>query len=354
MTKTVLIIGGTGAQGIPVVKGTLDVEGISKQLLIYTQALATDSKFKIRVLTRSASSKDAKDLASLPGVSIFEGEAYDEATLRQAFKDIDLVFANTNGFAIGEKSEIYWGIRLYELAREHKVAHFVYAGLGYASKLGNFDPKYRCGHLDGKGKVVDYIFAQSTSKMAWSVLTSCMYLDSLSEFLRPFPDPKDPDTMVFTAPLGNGKCPLIYLEDYGRYARWIFDNPAQSNGRELNVATEDLAWNDLAAAFSDVTGKKAVYRDVTLDEYFKLGILDPNAIVGHSSDPNDTTLQTYRENFSGFWNTWKDNLTKRDYELLDTILPTRVKSVKEWMEMTGYSGKPSSLLKDYRDRAAKK
>ncbi|KAJ5122750.1 hypothetical protein N7526_009687 [Penicillium atrosanguineum] len=321
MTKTVLIIGGTGAQGIPVVKGTLDVEGISKQLLIYTQALATDSKFKIRVLTRSASSKDAKDLASLPGVSIFEGEAYDEATLRQAFKDIDLVFANTNGFAIGEKSEIYWGIRLYELAREHKVAHFVYA-VDIKNGMVCFDILHVSGLPVGVPAAV--------------------------------PDPKDPDTMVFTAPLGNGKCPLIYLEDYGRYARWIFDNPAQSNGRELNVATEDLAWNDLAAAFSDVTGKKAVYRDVTLDEYFKLGILDPNAIVGHSSDPNDTTLQTYRENFSGFWNTWKDNLTKRDYELLDTILPTRVKSVKEWMEMTGYSGKPSSLLKDYRDRAAKK
>lgn len=299
-------------------------------------------------MTRSASSEEAMDLESLPDVSIFEGNAYDEASLRQAFTDVNLVFANTNGFAIGEKAEIYWGIRLYELAREYKVEHFVYAGLEYASKLGNFDSKYRCGHLDGKGKVVDFIFAQSTPAMAWSVLTSCLYLDNLSEFLRPYPDPNDPDTMVFKAPLGQGKCPLIYLEDYGRYARWIFDNPAQSNGREFHVGTEDITWSDLAAVFSEVTGKKAVYEDITLDEYFKLGLLDPNAIVGHSTDPNDSTLQTYRENFSGFWNTWKDNLTKRDYELLDQILPTRVKSVKEWMEKTGYSGNPASVLKDYR------
>lgn len=284
---------------------------------------------------------------------MFEGNTYDENTLRQAFKNTDCVFVNTNGFAIGEKSEIYWGIRLYELSREHKIEHFVYAGLEYGTKLGNFNSKYRCGHLDGKGKVVQFISAQPTSPMAWSVLTSCMYMEALTEFLRPFPDPENPGTMVFTAPLGGGKCPLIYLEDYGAYARWMFDRPAQSNGLELHVATEDISWKNLAYAFTEVTGQKAVYKDVTLDEYFKLGILDPTVKVGHSTDPTDSTLLTYRENFTGFWNTWKDNLTKRDYQLLDTILPTRVKSVKEWMRRTGYNGKPRSLLKDYRDRAAK-
>ncbi|OJJ70525.1 hypothetical protein ASPBRDRAFT_56314 [Aspergillus brasiliensis CBS 101740] len=336
MKKTVLCIGGTGAQGVPVVK-----------------ALATDSKYDIRVLTRSASSKEAQNLANLPGVTILEGNSYDEPTLRQAFKDVNYVFANTNGFAIGEKAEIYWGIRLYELAREYHVEHFVYAGLEYGSKLGNFQRKYRCGHLDGKGKVVEFIAAQPTSPMKWSVLTSCMYLDSLSEFLRPFPDSEDPDTMVFKAPLGDGKCPLIYLEDYGAYARWIFDHPDRSNGLDLHVATEDIGWKDLAAVFEEVTGRRAVYKDVTLDEYFKLGIVDPDMRVGHSTDPNDSTLLTYRENFTGFWNTWKDNLTKRDYPLLDTILPSRVRSVKEWIEMTGYTGEPTSVLKDYRDRAAK-
>ena len=100
------------------------------------------------------------------GVLIFEGDAYDEPTLRKVFVDIDYAFVNTNGFAIGEKAEIYWGIRLYELGREFGVKHFIYAGLEYASKLGNFDPKYRTGHLDGKGKVVDYISTQPTSPMA--------------------------------------------------------------------------------------------------------------------------------------------------------------------------------------------
>jgi hypothetical protein len=72
----------------------------------------------------------------------------------------------------------------------------------------------------------------------------------------------------------------------------VFDNPSQRNGLELHVATEDISWKDLASAFTEVTGQKAVYKDVTLDEYFKLGILDPDMIVGNSTDPNDSTLLT--------------------------------------------------------------
>jgi len=313
--------------------------------------MVADRKYAARVITRNASSKEAQDLAKLPGVTIFEGDSYYEPDLRKAFKGADYVFANTNGFAIGEKAEIYWGIRLYELAREFGVKHFIYAGLEYASKLGNFDPKYRTGHLDGKGKVVDYISAQPTKPMAWSILTSCVYIEALSDFLKPFPSPEDPSTMVFAVPLGNAKCPLICLEDYGSYARWLLDNPSRSNGLELHVATEDIAWKDVAAAYTAVTGKNAVYKDVTLDEYFTLGIFPYplDVKIGHSADYDDPTFFTFRESFSGFWNTWKDELTKRDYKLLDGILPTRVKSVKEWMEKTNYDGKPASVLKDSRD-----
>ncbi|KAJ5413625.1 hypothetical protein N7509_000252 [Penicillium cosmopolitanum] len=319
----VLVIGGTGAQGRPVVK--------------------------VRVLARNASSKEATELAAIPGVIIFEGETYHEPTLRKALRDVSYVFANTNGLAIGEKAEIYWGIRLYELAREFRVKHFLYAGLEYASKLGNFDPKYRTGNLDGKGKVVDFISHQPTAPMAWSILTSCPYMEGLSEFMRPLPDPHDPGTMVFTAPLGNGKCPLIYLEDYGQYSQWMFDNLTKSRGLELHVGTEDIAWKDLAAVFTTVTGINAAYKDVTLDEYFQLGIWpDANAILGYSAGYDDGSFMTVRKNFSGFWNTWKDNLTKRDYQLLDEILPTRVKSVKEWMVKTGYRGNYASVLKSRR------
>lgn len=239
---------------------------------------------------------------------------------------------------------------MYEIAMHAGVDHFLYASLFYASKLGGFDPKYAVGHADGKAKVAEYLSAQPTDRMAWSVLSSCMYLETLSEMLAPRPDPLEPRTMVFSAPLGRGSPPLIYLDDLGRYARWIFDTPSRSVGLNLQVATEDISWSYLASTFTEVTGRKAVYRDVTLDEYFVPGFVFPNpeAPVGHSV-AHDSTFLTYRQNFTGFWNAWKDNLLKVDYGLLDEILPTRVKTLGEWMRLTGYTGERGSVLKDYKD-----
>jgi hypothetical protein len=310
----------------------------------------------VHVLTRSVASSAAVELAALPGVTIIEGNAHDEATLWRVFAGVDYAWVNTNGFAIGEKNEIYWGIRTFEIARGSNVEHFQWASLPYLSKLGNFDPKYRAGHMDGKGKVAEFIAAQPTGPMRWSMLTSCMYLETLAEWLAPRPSPDDPDVLVFSAPLGPGRPPLIHLADLGRYARWLFDHPERSNGMTLSVATENVGWAYLAETFTRVTGKKAVYKDITLDELFASPAFPfPDGKVGHGVSPSDPTLQTYRQNFSGFWNSWKADLVPTaDYALLDEILPTRVKTLGEWMKLTGYTGEKKSVLKDYRDLAKKR
>ncbi|KAL7916758.1 hypothetical protein GGI35DRAFT_485908 [Trichoderma velutinum] len=323
--ETVLIIGGTGAQGIPVI-----------------QALTSDHKYAVRVITRNAATPEAQSLAKIHGVTILEGDCYDESTLRSIFPGVDRVFANTNGVAIGEMAEVYWGIRLYELSREFGVKHFVYASLLYASKIGNFSDKYRVGHCDGKARVAEYVSAQPTSPMAWSIITSCLYMESLSEFLLPAYEPSD-DMHVFALPLGQGRCSMISLDDYAAFVRWTLDNLAQSNGLNLNVVTDSITGHDLAAAFSKVTGKKSVYRDVSLDEYFRLPIFpDPDAKMGASG------LLTVRKNFSGLWNSWKDDLWTWDHQVLDRVLPARIKSVEEWMVKTGYTGKAVLLLKDFK------
>lgn len=104
----------------------------------------------------------------------------------------------------------------------------------------------------------------------------------------------------------------------------MFDTLDRSNGLQLHVATEDGGWTDLAAAFTELTGQKSRYKAVTLDEYFQLGILpNPDEKLGPSSDSDDPTLLTRWESYSGFWNAWKDSLTRRDYDLLDDILPRR-------------------------------
>ncbi|KAM3077067.1 hypothetical protein ACMFMG_003463 [Clarireedia jacksonii] len=327
----VLVIGGTGVQGIPVVK-----------------ALTHDGAYDVRLITRNANSVHAKELGAIPGVTIVEGDIYSEKDLAKAFEGCTHAFINTNGGALGEKAEIYWGIRYYELARTHHLTHFLYSSLEYSLQLSSYSPLYRDGHMDAKAKVATFIAAQPTTPMRWSILTSCMYMEMLYEMLAPHPLPSDPSVLVFSAPLGSrGSAPLIALDDFGKYARWVFDTPDRSTGLNLHIASEEVVWEDLATIFSQVTGKKAVYRDVTLDEYFDMGIFpDPDAKFGHGVG-DDGTLQSYRENFSGFWRFWASGVVKKDWQMMDEILPERIKSVGEWMKKVGYTGERQSLLHDY-------
>ena len=87
--------------------------------------------------------------------------------MRRAFDGVTAAFVNTNGFAIGEKAELYWGIRIFEIAKEEKtMRHYVWSNLDYALKLGGYDEKYKTGHYDGKGNtsVLDFADFQGGSR----------------------------------------------------------------------------------------------------------------------------------------------------------------------------------------------
>ena len=96
-------------------------------------------------------SPHATALASRSHVTIIPFSGYNNTDTRRVLVGVDSTFANTNGFAIGEKVEIYWRIRIYELAREAGVRHFVWASTDYSSKPGGSKPEFRCGHADMKG-----------------------------------------------------------------------------------------------------------------------------------------------------------------------------------------------------------
>jgi len=46
-----------------------------------------------------------------------------ESTLRSLFAGVDGAFVNLDGFAMGERRETYWGIRIFELAQELGIKH---------------------------------------------------------------------------------------------------------------------------------------------------------------------------------------------------------------------------------------
>ncbi|OBK78217.1 NmrA family NAD(P)-binding protein [Mycobacterium sp. 1274761.0] len=318
-TSNIFVVGGTGAQGMPIIR-----------------ALVADNKYSVRFLTRDAGSRRARELLELDNVSAVEGSFADEATLREGFRGCDGAFVNIDGFNTGEKSEIYWAIRSYEIAIEEGVKFFVYGNLDYGLKKAGYDSRFRTGHYDGKGRVGEWILFQNQlnrDRMGAAVFTSGPYLEMVISAGTPMTPTLEDGVLTWRVPLGDGAVPHVALEDCGHYVRWLFDHPERANGMDLEVAVDDIAYADLAAAFEKVTGHPARYVDTDLDTYWRTGPLSviADAPAGYNADRKDKSTMDVRANFTGFWNLWKYRVIKRDYALLDEIHPNRIKSAEDWL-----------------------
>lgn len=159
----VFVIGGTGAQGIPVIRG-----------------LVQDGAYSVRALTRDPKSRRAAHLLSLGNVELVEGTFANEAHLRKGLDGCEFAFVNIDGFNAGEKTEMFWAMRAYELAVEVGIAFFVYGNLDYAYKKGGYNPMFRTGHYDGKGRVGEWILQQTKAngeRMGAALFTTGPYFE---------------------------------------------------------------------------------------------------------------------------------------------------------------------------------
>jgi hypothetical protein len=191
--------------------------------------------------------------------------------------------------------------------------------------------------------ISEYLEAMPTKPMIWSVLSTGPYATRLWEG----PPVKEDGVYVFKLPLGKtGAMPLVSLEDTGEYARWMFEHPEQSAGMELGTAIAHVTGDEHAKAFEAVTGKKARYEDIPLQQ--ALDRFPPGKIGAQAGD--DPTLKTAAEHFGPWFNIFRDSggntgCWQRDYDLLDEILPGRVRTLEEWMRKVGYNGEGKRILK---------
>ena len=149
------------------------------------------------------------------------------------------------------------------------------------------------------------------------------------------------------------------LSDVGVFVKWIFDNPSKSTGLNLEMATEQVSFSDITAAYTRVTGKNAIHRKLPFDKYLPKHEPYPNApanwATGLDKDTAGATM-SWRENFTAWWKFWGGGKgATRDMELLDEIYPGRIKTLEEWMRKNDYRGaKGGTVLKNIEDMMAKK
>lgn len=325
-SKSVLIIGGTGGQGMPI-----------------AEELAQHG-FHVRVLTRNQDSENSKKLATLPNVSLYTGATDDEDALRKAFAGVDYAFVNLNSWALGIKNEIFWGIRIFEIAVQSGVKHYIWSSLDNYFLETRYDDSLRVGHYYGKGHVEQWMTALPQTPMRWSILATSPYIEQLWNLQ--FPKKSDSGEYEFRLPLGDGAIPYTCLDDLGYYVRWILAHPEKSAGLNLKLSVEHVSLKQLASTFTEVTGKPAKATNITIDEWFEgtgLATSGDHLIGSSKVSTDDPSLLTVHDNFSAWWRLYQQSagnkgILKRDYALLDEIHPQRTKSLKQWMKRVKYDG----------------
>lgn len=258
-----------------------------------------------------------------------------------------------DGFNSGEKTEIFWTIRAYELAIEEGIKFYVHGNLDYVYKKSGFDPKFRTGHYDAKGRMSEWILSQNTHnahRMGAAIFTTGPYIEMAIASSTVFTPTIEKGVATWRVPLGEkgGGVVHVALEDCEYYARWMYDNPERIVGQDLEVAIEHVSYHDLAKAFEKVTGHPAQYIETSLEDFWNRGPMRHVAKTasGYNSDLNDPAAMTFQQNFTGFFNMWRYShgndekaVIKRDYKLLDEIFPGRSKTAEEWFRREDAKGK---------------
>ncbi|KAI0643403.1 NAD-P-binding protein [Trametes meyenii] len=341
--KLILVIGATGAQGLAVIDG-----------LLKPAVDESPSPYTVRALTRDPNSSRAKALSQRPGVEVFKGSTDDFPRILEALRGCWGAFVNTDSFTIGEEKEVYTGIRIFELAKQvGTLRHYVWSGLDYTYKETGFNPLYRCVHHDGKGRVSDWMRSQPSvvgdDSMSWSILTTMAYMEMIQTYMYGPLNKRADGTYVFAAPIGNGHVPMIALTDVGFFARYLFDNHEATSAQELRVAGDRVDWPYLVSTFTKVTGQPAVYLPLSMDDWFALFNQDDinKPLANEKQIPDGST--TWRENFTCWWAQYRDDIIKRDFDMLRRINPN-LYTLERWMREAEYNGnRKRDLLKNALD-----
>lgn len=282
-------------------------------------------------------------MAEFPNVKLLSGTYTSEAGLRTAFADQDVAYFNVDSFQTTEPQEYFWTFRAYEIAVQSGLEWFIYAGASEDRLVEHgYDEKYRNSHNIVGSRLSRWLAAQPVDLLPWTIVTAAgVYAEMFRSLLKPLPS-GDGDGVVFKVPMDRESImPIIPLENYGKAVKWVLKHPQQCIGKYVSAAPFPLTFDQIAQATQEVSGKKAGFIPITVDEWMTnmSAHINPEARLPWGASEEDPATFTFRKSFGAWWNIWKDN--RRFPQRQDTIYLASVdigslKTVQEWMVSAKY------------------
>ncbi|RDW90936.1 hypothetical protein BP5796_02101 [Coleophoma crateriformis] len=263
MAKLLTIIGATGTQGGSVVEAALK-----------------DGNYKIRGVTRNIESPAAKAL-SARGVEMIAADANDEKSLVKAFEGSSAIFAVTDFFVPFAthppeetlEIEASQGINLARAAsKTSTLEHYIWSTLPDNQAISN--GACSVPHFESKARVDEFIrmdkalHAKTTFLWVTFYATNIMlpmitpsFVATTGQYVQHMP--ASPTTPITT--MGDTK------ENVGHYAMAILNKPTLTlPSKYVLAATETIAAGEMLKLWCEVTGKSALYLQVSLEDYDRL------------------------------------------------------------------------------------
>jgi uncharacterized protein YbjT (DUF2867 family) len=259
-SKTIAVVGATGAQGGGLVRAILADPG---------------GGFTARAVTRDVNTEKARALAA-QGADVVAGNVDDAESLRRAFDGAHGAFCVTFFWDhFSPEREKAQARAMAQAANAANVSHVIWSTLEDTrrwvplsdTRMPTLGGQYKVPHFDAKGESNQFFRELGVPT---TFLHTSFYWDNLIYFGS---GPKrGPDgTLMFVLPMGDKKLPGIAAEDIGRCAYGIFKRGNEFIGKSVGIAGEHLTGAEMARELTRALGQPVVHAALPPDEYRKLG-----------------------------------------------------------------------------------
>ncbi|MCG5432185.1 NmrA family NAD(P)-binding protein [Mycobacterium sp. MYCO198283] len=313
--KLIAVVGGTGKQGGGLVQAILDDPA---------------PQFRVRVLTRSAQSSKARELAAA-GAEVVEADLDDGASVRAAFDGADGAFVVTNYWAERSADEDAARTRADMeraqadnaalAAKQAGVGHVIWSTLedtrevlGADDQVPTVEERYKVPHFDAKAEA-DALFREYD--VPTTFLRTTFFFESFAGGVGP--TRAGDGTLELTLPMADQPLSGIAVADIGKTALGIFKRGAGLIGQTVSIAGDHLTGEQYASAFSDAFGEPVTYRPMSWEQFRALGF--PGAVEMANM------FQYYAQNSARF-------VGARDLAAVRELNPA-LQSFRDWLAHAG-------------------
>lgn len=240
-TKTIAVIGATGAQGGGVVT-----------------ALQERGKFRLRALTRNP------DTAAGLADEVVAADLTKADTLGSALEGVYGVFANTNSFAAPDTDEVAQGTAAVEAAKAAGVEHYIWSTLPNVAEIS--EGRYNVPHFSNKANVNEVV--KDAGFRYFTFVEPPFYFQNLNSPMYPrIPGPDGTPTWSVPMQADARGVHIGDITELGNVVAGAFEQSDRvGDGRYLSLSGDLMSWDDIVATLVS-QGHDLAYSQATDDPW---------------------------------------------------------------------------------------